>query len=140
MIKEWFKGVMKKMKDWLGKVTEEVGSWVDGGKRKKEKAQAEALEAYEKTKREEEQEEQAKRAKEFETYVQSWVDEGKKRGMDEHQALKWAKRKIEEQAEKHRMRGHLIVCEVCGKQGANHKTGGMVKKADGTYRHQNCRG
>jgi hypothetical protein len=74
------------------------------------------------------------------TIVQSWIDEGKKRGMDDAQARKWAGKKIAEQAEKNRRSGQLIGCTICHQRGVNHDTGGMRRNPDGSYRHQNCGG
>lgn len=127
------------MKKWLESAGDNLVGLVDGGKRKKAKAETESREAYEKLKREDDEREQEKRAKEFEAFAQSLVDEGKKRGMDEQQATKWAKRRIEEKMEKHRQKGHLIECNICGQQGSTRQTGGMVKMSSGGYRHQNCK-
>jgi len=128
------------MREWLMKIWQKF-TWLFVSKKvKQEKAQAEALELYEKIQRADEAEKQLKRVKEFEAYMKSWIDEGKKRGMNESQAIKWAKKKIEEQSEKNRRSGRLIACETCGQRGVNHKTGGMIRNPDGSYRHQNCGG
>lgn len=130
MMKAWFKELVRKFL-WL----------FASAKVKKAKAEAEAREALERVNKESVAQEQAKQKKEFEDYVQSWVEEGKKRGMDEEQATKWAWKKIEEKVEEKRRSGQLIGCTICKRRGVNHETGGMVKNPDRiTYRHQNCRG
>lgn len=127
MMKAWFKELVRKFL-WL----------FASAKVKKAKAEADAREALERVNRESAEQEQTKRKKEFEDYVQSWVKEGMKRGMDKEQATKWAWRKIEERVEKNRRSGRLIACVVCKRAGCFHDTGGMRKNLDGTYTHQNC--
>ena len=129
-MKAWFKELVRKFL-WL----------FASAKTKKAKAEAEAREALERVNKESVAQDQAKRKKEFEDFLQSLIQEGMKRGMDEKQATKWAWRKIEAKVEKERLKGQYIMCTVCKKRYVDHRTGGMVKNPDGmTYHHQNCGG
>lgn len=129
-MKVWFKELVRKFL-WL----------FASAKAKKAKAEVEAREALERVNKESREQEQKKRSNQFENYVQSMVDEGKKRGLNEDEAKKWAWKKIEKKAEKERLKGQLIMCTICKGRFVDHRTGGMVKNPDGkTYRHQKCGG
>jgi len=128
------------MKAWLKEYWRKFLWLFASAKVKKAKADAEIREALERVNRESITQEQAKRIKKYQEYVQSWVEEGKKRGMDDVQAKKWAWKKIEEKDERSRRSGQLVGCTICKQRGNNHVTGGMIRNPDGTYRHQNCGG
>ena len=128
------------MKAWIKEYWRKFLWLFASAKAKKAKSDAEIKAAMDKVHKESITQEQTKRIKEYQSYVQSLIDEGKKRGMDDEQAKKWAGKKLAEQVENKRLSGQLIGCVICHQRGVNHATGGMIRNPDGTYRHQNCRG
>jgi predicted phage gp36 major capsid-like protein len=128
------------MKAWIIKYWRKFLWLFASAEAKKAKADAEIKATMDRVHKESITQEQSKRLKEFNDYVQSLIEEGKKRGMDDAQAKKWAWKKIEEKIEKDKRSGQLIGCTICHQRGVNHTTGGMIRNPDGTYRHQNCGG
>ena len=53
-------------------------------------------------------------------------------------ATKWAERYLEQGMEKMRAHGIPVCCNMCGKSGANAKTGPLIKDIPTGYKHRNC--
>jgi len=80
--------------------------------------------------------------KSFEKYIEQIIANAKKSGRvfeNDEEARKWALTKIQKKVDRIKFKqGNPMVCNICHREGAGFKSGGLVKQKDGGYAHQWC--